>query len=82
MSGSPHRTSYLIAGVLALAAILGILGVLLPIMDCPKCGPGSPPRRAGPWGFTEGCDLDFCRNGRVSFAEWWKIKREQESRQP
>ena len=77
MKGSPHRTSYLIAGVLALISILGIAAVFAPVMDCPTCGPGSPPRRYG-WMGYEG--FDFCRNGRVTPLEWLQVKREQANR--
>ena len=71
MSGSPHRTSYIIAGVLALIVLLGLPAALWHGMDCPRCA--SP--RAGSW-FT--FDIHFCKKGQVTLVQWWIMRRELE----
>ena len=74
MTGRP-TTGYIIAGLLVLIVLLVFVAGLVPLLDCPWCGPGKTQNRN--WMSPNGY-LCLCRDGRVSVIYWWKIKRGME----
>ena len=74
MEWTRNRSSIVIAGLLVLVILLVIVAGLVPLLDCPYCGPGKSRER----NFFSDPYLCLCKDGRVSLIYWWKVKRGME----